>query len=892
MKKHLSIAQKIWFSLSILILGYLFSMILGFYLGQHIESRLLHVSDHRFPLAQKSEFANIKFKEMIRLYYDAVLIGEAGPIEKAGEIAGEVYTALREMAELISDEDLSHKDLLQVASGFKEFSMEAEKLYSQMSKNIEIDEISDSQAEDAKLMAGRAERIKESLEEYTARFSEDLKKEIADVRHLSRHQRFLSLFIFIGVVICSTILIAMIIARSIVKPLRRTFMLEKVTEQFADGIAVTDLDGRITFANLAWKKIHGFSQESLIGKTMEIFHVRDNGEDKFSEIFKSAREEGLGAGELAHRHRDGSVFPTVTAISQISDENGEVFGYIHSVKDITIQKRHEKELEEAKKEADAANAAKSIFLANMSHEIRTPLNGVMGVLNLLLSTELDKEQLDLVQTGKTSADNLLTVISDILDFSKIEAGKLDIELIDFDLRNTIDESVELPAMQAHGKGLEFLYTVNADVPSHIKGDPARIRQIILNLTNNAIKFTQKGEIVLRVSLLNETEHDVNVKFEVKDTGIGIPEDKLGYIFKEFHQTDASTTRMYGGTGLGLSISKKLAEMMNGEIGVESELNKGARFWFTALFQKQELLERDVDILPDTVVNKRFLIVDDNQTNLEILGAYLTSWGCSYDMAHSGEMALTLMRAVSKVNAPFDAVIIDMLMPGMDGAELGRRIKENPDLKDTKLVMLTSMGLRGDARRMKEIGFSVYLTKPIRRSHLFNSLTSLFNRKQSPDGKTKQDLITRHVLTEKEKSQVPILVAEDNAVNQKLLLRMIEKFGFSADAVATGKDALTKLKEFNYSIVLMDVNMPEMDGIEATRQIRKEDSGVKNHSVPIIALTANAMKGDREICLEAGMNDYVSKPINPKELLDAIERNIHIKEAEAGEEREALNTAGR
>ena len=873
MKKRFSIAQKIWFSFSILIFGYLFSMILGFYLGQQIESRLLGVSEKRFPLSQKSEVALTKFREMMRLYSDGVMTGDTELIKNAGSVADTVFQTLQDMAAYEPKQDKIHSDILETANSLKKFSDRAERVYTRLSENSVSSEITESLTEESRVLANRSEIINEKLEGYTVRFSQDLKNEIADVRHTSRHQRFTNLFVFITVVVCAIILIVLIIARSIVKPLRKTFMLEAVTEQFNDGIAVTDLKGRIIFVNRAWKEMHGFGEEELTGEIMTRFHTPEQMHNEFMPVYRKAQTDGLGVGEIWHQHKDGKVIPTFTSISQITDERGKVYGHVHSATDITLQKLHEKELEEAKKEADAANAAKSVFLANMSHEIRTPLNGVMGVLNLLLSTELDKEQLDLVQTGKTSSDNLLTVISDILDFSKIEAGKLDMEILDFDLRNTIEEVVELPAMQAHGKGLEFAYTISGDVPSLIQGDPVRIRQIILNLTSNAIKFTQHGEIILRVSLLNETEEDVKIKFEVTDTGIGIPEDKLDHVFKEFQQSDTSTTRMYGGTGLGLSISKKLAEMMNGEIGVISTDGKGSTFWFTALFPKQPRSENTLTALPDSVADKRFLIVDDNKTNLEILSGYLSAWGCSFDMAQSGEMALTLMHAVEKVNAPFDAVIIDMLMPGMDGAELGQRIKNDPDLKDTKLVMLTSMGLRGDATRMKEIGFSVYLTKPIRRSQLFNSLATLFSREQNPDIQKKSDLITRHTLSEQERININILLAEDNIINQKLVLRMIEKFGFKADAVSTGKEVLERLGAFDYDLVLMDVNMPEMDGIEATRRIRDSQSKVHNRELPIVALTANAMKGDREICFEAGMNDYVAKPINPQELLEAIERNI-------------------
>lgn len=873
MKKYFSIAQKIWFSFSILIIGYLFSMVLGFYLGQQIESRLLRVSVQMFPLAQKSEVALAKYREMMRLYYKGTMIGDPKVFGKARNVAGEVFQTLHEMAIYKPEQDKIHSDILETATSLKNFSARAEKVYIQLSENNENSEVIKSITEESKILANWSKTIEQKLEGYSIRFSQELNNEIASVRHTSRHQRFTNLFLFIGVVIFAIILIALIISRCVVKPLKKTFMLEAVTEQFNDGIAVTDLSGRIIFANRAWGEMHGFVQEELIGEIMNRFHTPEQMNNEFLPIYQTAYKEGLCVGEIWHQHKNGQKTPTFTSISQITDEQGKRIGHVHSVKDITTQKKYEKELKKAKKEADTANAAKSIFLANMSHEIRTPLNGVMGVLNLLLSTELNKEQLDLVQTGKTSADNLLTVISDILDFSKIEAGKLDMEILDFDLRNTIEEIVKLPAMQAHNKGLEFAYSIHSDVPSLIQGDPVRVRQIILNLTNNAIKFTQNGEIVMRVNLINESDRDVKIKFEVTDTGIGIPEEKLDHIFKEFQQTDSSTTRMYGGTGLGLSISKKLAEMMNGEIGVTSIFGKGSAFWFTALFSKQPRSEKPLVVLPDSVANKRLLIVDDNKTNLEILGGYLSTWGCSYDMAQSGEMALTLMAAVGKVDAPFDAVIIDMQMPGMDGAELGQRIKNDPGLRDTKLVMLTSMGLRGDATRMKEIGFSIYLTKPIRRSQLFNSLVTLFSQELHVEDQKQQALITRHTLSEQEKQNINILVAEDNVINQKLVLRIIENFGFRAEAVTTGKEVIERLRVFDYNLVLMDVHMPDMDGIEATRKIRDRQTRVYNNELPIIALTANAMKGDKEICFNAGMNDYVAKPINPQELLEAIERNI-------------------
>ena len=708
--------------------------------------------------------------------------------------------------------------------------------------------------------------------------------------------------IMIAVII--VIIIILIWARSLKKEIRNRKKAEDALEKNGQrlqtildnaSVAITmkNLDGRYVLINKYFEQVIGINENEVIGKTDEEIFDDDLVKRMIETDRKAILSGEIKTAELDAKLKDGSLHSYISTKIPLKDKSGKIYALCGISTDITVLKQIQNELADAKKIAEDATKSKSDFLANMSHEIRTPMNAVMGMTHLAMQTELTEKQYNYLEKIDLSAKSLLNIINDILDFSKIEAGKMDIEKIDFDLNKVLDNLANIISVKAKEKdNLELLFDVAPSVPRYLVGDPLRLGQILINLCNNAVKFTEKGEIIIRIKSTDIQDGKANIKFSINDTGVGMNKQQINKLFKSFSQADTSTTRKFGGTGLGLSISKHLVEMMDGKITVESEYGLGSIFSFDVVLTKQEGKNENDKFLPTPDLRAlKVLVVDDNRDSCEILQTVLESFSFKVKTVNTGSEALKELEK-NALDDPYKLVIVDWKMPEMDGLETIRNIKGNDKISlKPKFIMITAYGKEGITKQAEVAGAVGFLVKPFNNSVLFDTVIECFKQERSNDKKI-------YIREKKEKIDIKpiqgakVLLTDDNEINCQVATELLESMSLEVIVAKNGQDAVNKVAEYNFDIVLMDIQMPVMDGFEATKLIRK--NGKKNiEKLPIVAMTANAMSGDREKSLSAGMNDNITKPIDPEKLLQSMLKWISKGEREIPEHIiNTLNKAGK
>ena len=655
-----------------------------------------------------------------------------------------------------------------------------------------------------------------------------------------------------------------------------------------DAFVGVDSEGRIIDWNPQAETVFGWPRSEALGRPLAETIIPPQFRDVYSRRLQQTLTRGHGAVlnkriEITAMRRDGSEFPVEAAITPVRLGKTHLFhAFLH---DISRRKRYEAELRDAKEAAEAANRAKSAFLANMSHEIRTPMNAIIGMAELVLDTPLSAEQREYLKLVLESADSLLSIINDLLDFSKIEAGKFSLDPLPFDVHENVGDTMKSLAVRAHKKGLELIHEIAGDVPRMVVGDPNRLRQVVINLVGNAIKFTEQGEVVMTVSVENGDGDNLALRFAVRDTGIGVPENKRAVIFNAFEQADSTTTRRFGGTGLGLAISSALVDLMGGRVWIESEEGVGSTFYFTARFRRAAGVAADVPhFVPPVLEGLRVLIVDDNASNRRIQMEMLSNWRMHPEAVPGAAAALRTLHDAQRSGKPFELILTDVNMPDVDGFSLARDVKADRDLSGAIILMLTSGDRPDDVARCRELGIAAYLMKPVKQSELFDAIVAAV---APATAGTEPDAVVV-TAAQTDVGRLHILLAEDSLVNQKLAVGLLERRGHRVFVANNGRAALAAIEDHPFDLVLMDVQMPELDGLDATRALRQREAATGRARLPVIAMTAHAMAGDRERCLASGMDSYISKPIRQHDLFETIAQTVGtvrapLKSSQRGED---------